>query len=63
MKDVGHIDEKEIETDNIWIRHLRSFEKSRAFDLGIDNMIDEWTRMGDTRNLKRPAYHHPDTRI
>jgi hypothetical protein len=54
MKDVGHIDEKEIETDNIWIRHLRSFERNHdvAFDLGIDNMIDEWTRMGDTPELQ-----------
>jgi hypothetical protein len=39
------------ETDNIWIRHLRSFERNHdvAFDLGIDNMIDEWTRMKRTK--------------
>jgi hypothetical protein len=49
-----HIDEKEIKRDNIWIRHLRSFGRNHdvAFDLGIDNMIDEWTRMGDTPELK-----------
>jgi hypothetical protein len=61
MKDVGHIDEKGTR-NNIWIRHLRSFERNHdAFDLGIDNMIDEWTRMGDTPNLKRPA--PPPTRV
>lgn len=54
MKDVGRVEEKGDEIDNIWIRHLRSFERTHdvAFDTGIDNMIDEWTRLGDTPELK-----------
>jgi hypothetical protein len=35
-----------------------------SFDLGIDNMIDEWTRMGDTPELQNVRLTiHPDARV
>jgi hypothetical protein len=46
MKDVGNVTDGEFASDNVWIRHLRSFERIHdvAFESGIDKMIDEWTR-------------------
>jgi len=66
MKDVGRVEEKEFETDNVWIRHLRSFERAHdvAFDSGIDNMIDEWTRLNNTSELQNAKMTiTPPTRV
>jgi succinylarginine dihydrolase len=50
MKDVGNVTDGEFASDNVWIRHLRSFERIHdvAFESGIDKMIDEWTRLNNT---------------